>query len=740
MISGTSALEIAAAACGSNNVVLTSSCSIFGAGLTVDAGSTTLTIGSSSSGSPGDVTSGPVGTGTLTLSSGNTLNTTGSGYFSLGNNISLNSGGTVTLLGGNSSVNLELDGNIDGCSELEIASGGCGGANTVVLTSSNNSFSGGVFVDSGSTTLEIAASSSGSPGDLSSGPLGTGTVTLSSGNTFTVPSSSAYSIGNAIALNDGGTVTLLGGASGAGLELDGMISGSSTLEIASGGGGGANTVTLTSSCSTFCGGIIVDAGNSTLVVGASGSGSAGDISSGPLGTGTLTLGDGTTLTTPMCTPITVLNDIVLGAGGGGSNITLGGASNGLLSLLGTISDYCGPGSLTINGPVEIEGSNTYSGGTTVNSTTLTVDSDTGLGTGGLSASGSTINFTSSSPTIYNLQFCNTTINFASGSSPSIIDLVSDTSGSNNSINLGAGGGTTLTIQVDGDPQYNGTINGNGALSLTSGSYGELEFSGANTYTNGTTVNSGVLAVAENNSAFGTGTVTLASGSALGIATGITITNQISIPNDGAAIGGFGTVAPAAPQAIEIRNGSAITGGHGTLGDNISGFTTPVIGTLTFGPNATIGLGSLGLLQFSMMNAIGSSGTDFSAINVQGTVSLDSTAGLGNQFVIQVVGVDSTGLVSGTANSFDPTQAYSWTLLSAGTITGTFDPNAFAIDASSFFSNSLGGGSFSVSESGNDLLLNFTPVPEPSTWALMACGAGALALAALRRRRIAVLAK
>jgi hypothetical protein len=32
------------------------------------------------------------------------------------------------------------------------------------------------------------------------------------------------------------------------------------------------------------------------------------------------------------------------------------------------------------------------------------------------------------------------------------------------------------------------------------------------------------------------------------------------------------------------------------------------------------------------------------------------------------------------------------------------------------------------------MLNFTPVPEPSTWALMATGLGALVAAVRRRRR------
>lgn len=446
-------------------------------------------------------------------------------------------------------------------------------------------------------------------------------------------------------------------------------------------------------------------------------------------------------------PVTLSNNIQVNANG----LILNHVSSPTLTLNGTISDYGSLDPLTINGPVVLGGNNTYSGATTINGAMVTIATNSGLGTGGVTATaGSVLNFSSSAPNLNNPSFTGATVNFtngigspvlgsltfvssllsfAAGSTPFIEGMTSDGPGSTDEINLNGttpGTGAALTIEQV-DPTYYGTITGAGSLNVSGV---QLALFGSNTYTGGTTVAGGLL-FADNNSALGTGGLTLNSGAVFGVDSGITITNTISIPSGNASIGGYGTIGGV--QNIVLQNSSGITGGKGTFGTGAG--ASPVIGTLTFGPSATVTFAGGGGMEFSIMNGGGSAGTAYSAISVQGT--LDVTASPGTPFTIVIVGVASDGQTLGTANTFNTTTMQSWTLVSAGTlnITGGFNASDFAIDTSNFSNSTFSNFSVSQGGTGNDsLILNFTPVPEPSTWILMACGLFVIVGATVRRHR------
>jgi hypothetical protein len=185
---------------------------------------------------------------------------------------------------------------------------------------------------------------------------------------------------------------------------------------------------------------------------------------------------------------------------------------------------------------------------------------------------------------------------------------------------------------------------------------------------------------------------------------------------GSTLSGFGTFSPTGGTVV----GSNVLVSPGSASPNA------YVAALSFGTPLTLAAGGSG--AFDIENASGAAGVGYDTINVAGTLTI--TASSGSPFTINLESINPGTGTPGLA-TFNSAQSYQWTLLSATSISG-FSASNFFLNTSAF-ANSLGVGTFFISANANDVFLNFTPVPEPSTWALTGLGIAALGLAWLGRR-------
>jgi len=497
------------------------------------------------------------GMGTQTLTGSNTY----TGYTTVKNGtLAIASGGSLTHPDGDLKV-----GETSGDNGALLLNGGSitsdqvfvgylsGATGSAVLNSGSWNYFVFYLGENGTGTLSVnsGAALSGIAAGLGNNPAGVGVATVAGG---TWNNSGDLSIGNF----GRGTLSITSGAVSAATAYLGVGSGAVGVALVS-GGTWANSADLfvgyqSTGTLAISGGVVT--GSLTWVGAFSGgkgtlniSGSSGN--RGTLQTGRLLEGSGTGRVN--------FDGGILRAAGNDANfvsgfeagevtINAGGAlvdSNGFAIAITSI--LSGTGGLTKQGAgaLTLSASNTYTGGTVINSGTVFLGHANGLGatSGSLTITNGTLNVFGRSATVGGL----------SGSSGAVI-----TSGS--------AGLATLTINQSGSTNYAGNIvNGSGTMALTKQGAGTLTLSGSNTYTGSTIVSAGRLLLTDNSnsSAFA-----IASGAALefSVASGSRdgVANTVFSGSGTLVKSGAGTAFWSASANFDLATGSLIDVQAGVL--------------------------------------------------------------------------------------------------------------------------------------------------------------------------------
>ncbi len=603
--------------------------------------------------------------GAITLAAAATIGNNDSNTFALTGGIN-NAGFLTTFNTGSGTI-----------SQSNVISGAGGvtvvGSGTLLL-SGNNSYSGKTTVSSGTLSFNSIANVNGGNSALGAPTtVGNGTIDVSSSGVLLYTGSGHSSdrvinitgSGATIDASGSGALTLSGGITGTDFNLiltgsgsgvqNGVIgTGIGTLTKQSSGTwtlGGANTY---SGATIISGGILVANNNSAL------------------GTSTVSIGSGSTL--QINAGQTIANNLIsvngvgsagqgaiFGSGNGTStlsgavtlagNSTMGAGASNLLALTGltltnagftttfdantsnlSVSNLIsGTGAITKTGSGILtlsNGSNSYSGLTTVSAGTLAITADGALGTtaaGTTVASGATLNLQNVAYAVAEALLLNGGT-FATSVGTSSFAGVVTLGAANSIINIG---GTQLTINTAITDSSNG-------FGFTKSGVGRLILGGANTYSGATAISGGILEV-NNNAALGSGTASIASGGTLQVNAGQTIANNLT------SVNGTGS----AGQGAVVGSGSG---------------TSTLSGAIAV-PNATIGSEAGNLLALTGSGVLSTSGIITFAANT-GNISVSKP-------ITGTGAITKTG--SGILTLSNGSNSYSGlTTVSAGTLAITAD--------------------------------------------------------------------
>ena len=640
---------------------------------------------------------------------GNT--TLAGGNLTLGNNSAL-SNGTLIVTNNNSAISAGIN-NLSVANAISIASGV--NAKFSSLAGSNNStYSGPITLVAASSILNpttaantvttFSGNITGLGGITLAHATATGATVISGNNSYsgnTTLTTGILRIGNNNALGSG---TL--NNNGIGSSITTVSSDSTTARTL------ANNISFGTSAQSFFGNAT---NNGALTF-----------------NGTVALNNSTTLT--------VLSPVAFNGVVSGTNFIMGSSSTSTLTFAG---------------------SNTYTGTTTINGGTLSINSIQDGGSATANALGTP---TAGANSIIALADTGTLQYIGTGNSSNrVINLTTnkgtytlDASGPSGTFALTGGitnsGNTNTSLLVltgsglgsESGSFANGTGSNTGAV--TKNGTGTWTLSGNNTYTGGTTVNAGTLALSGNGT-FGTGTLTVSGGTAdLGAKS---ITNTLGALTGGGVVNN-GTITNNSSN-YNLQNGSVGAVLAGSNGANkTTSSTVTLSGNNTYSGNTTINAGTLvanaaNAMQNTSGITVNSGGTLL--LNTNGTIKDSATVTLaGGTYALGGAFSETVGSLTLSANStIDFGAGFgASTLTFNGTYTPTFKLTVSNFDVgdvlilggnvtSSLSNTSLFSfsGGFTSSYNSGTSLTTITAVPEPGT---IAAGLVIVGFIAWRERR------
>ena len=572
-----------------------------------------IIIISNIAGSPatGDIAFGGAGTTTILASGANSLSTllgTTSVSLSANNTVTVTNAvsasgvapGALTLrAGGNINVNADIT--AVGITLAANAPGGTAGLNGRVL------FAAGVNLDAGTGALTISNAGS-TLKHLIAGDLGLSGASMDfSGDAF-LGANSIWTVG--------GTASTYSGVLSSGFNLTKAGSGTLTLtgnNIYSGG------TTLISN------GTLALSGSGAAVVGTIAVGANRlNINSGASVANAITIGSGGTIgNTAGIGTLAAGSTITFSAG----NISLASASGGELVVNRVLDDGGNTRQITATGGgiVTLAGANSYDGGTNVAAnTTLRLTNDSGAGSATIALGANTLDIASGA-NVTNTVTASGSATITSSTGNGTLGGGTLTIADGTTLNLGSGGGSTLTIgrAIPGV--------GGGAPETVTVTGGTVVLAANNSYSGGTAVSAGTLRISGAGSDAGSGTIAVGANT-LDIASGASVGNVVTIGAGGTitSSAGTGTLATNATP-LSLTNG-------GTL--NLSGTDLQVSRLISGGNGASNVNIASGTVTFTTDNTYtGTSSIAGGATAVLGTGGGSGSLGSGNITNLNTLSVD-----------------------------------------------------------------------------------------------------